>query len=247
MTQGASSRSRFLTAEWRDLVIANYEVSPSLLERYIPRGTSLDLWEGQALVSLVGFRFLDTRLLGVPVPGHRDFEEVNLRFYVRRQVGDEVRRGVVFIRELVPRPAIAWVARRWFNEPYLAVPMRHDINEGAAERSIRYEWHKFRGWSGITAVTHGPSTELVPGSKAEFITEHYWGYTAQRRFATTEYEVAHPRWRVWDEPEVQVHGDLTVTYGRALGAILSGPMDSAFVAVGSPVTVYRPRRIIQAG
>lgn len=246
MTRGASSGRRFLTAEWRDLVIANYAVEPSLLERRIPRGTSLDLWHGQALVSLVGFRFLDTRLLGVPVPWHRDFEEVNLRFYVRRQVGDEVRRGVVFIKELVPRPAIAWVARRWYNEPYRAVPMRHDINEGAGARSIRYEWHEPSGWNGITAVTYGPPTELVPGSKAEFITEHFWGYTPQRGFGTTEYEVAHPRWRLWEEPEVQVHGDLTVTYGSAFGAILAGPVDSAFVAVGSPITVYRPRRLVQA-
>src|SRR5918996_5117390 len=119
--------STFLTAEWRDLVMLNYEVDPQVLARRVPPGTELDIWQGRALVSVVGFRFLRTRVLGLPIPFHRDFEEVNLRFYVRRQAEDGWRRGVVFIKEIAPRWAIATVARVVYNENYAARPMRHRI------------------------------------------------------------------------------------------------------------------------
>jgi uncharacterized protein YqjF (DUF2071 family) len=233
----------FLTAEWRDLVIVNYEVAPALLEPLVPRGTTLDLWNGQALVSLVGFRFVDTRVLGVGVPMHRDFEEVNLRFYVRHAHSGEDRRGVAFIRELVPRAAIAFVARAWYNEPYRALPMRHHNATGVLASSFGYEWRESREWCGVEAVVQGHAADLVPGSKAEFITEHFWGYTRQRDGGTIEYRVAHPRWRVWESAAVKVTGDLRLTYGERFGALLAGAPDSAYVAVGSPVTVYQPRRV----
>jgi uncharacterized protein YqjF (DUF2071 family) len=86
----------FLTAEWRDLAMLNYEIDAAVLRPFVPAGTELDAWGGRTFVSVVGFRFLGTRVRGVPVPGHRDFEELNLRFYVRRVADDGPRRGVVF-------------------------------------------------------------------------------------------------------------------------------------------------------
>ncbi|MBX3356404.1 MAG: DUF2071 domain-containing protein [Phycisphaeraceae bacterium] len=236
----------FLTAEWRDLVIANFRVPASLLTPLVPRGTILDLWQAQALVSLVGFRFVETRVLGVAVPLHRDFVEVNLRFYVRRELASGSRRAVVFIRELVPRRAIAWTARALYNEPYRALPMRHLHRADAAAPTWCYEWQDGGGWTGFSAEAAGAAEELTPGSKAEFITEHYWGYTAQRDGGTVEYRVEHPPWRVWSNAAFRVHGDLRRTYGESFGAILSGTPDSVFVAVGSPVTVFRPRRLAAA-
>src|SRR4029079_1533831 len=109
---------RFLTAKWNDLIMANYEVDPALLGPRLPAGTTLDLHEGRCFVSLVGFMFLDTRVLGFPVPFHVNFEEVNLRFYLKRELETEIRRGVVFIKEIVPRFAIATVARVMYGEPY---------------------------------------------------------------------------------------------------------------------------------
>jgi uncharacterized protein YqjF (DUF2071 family) len=179
----------------------NYQVDPTLLEPLVPRGTSLDRWQGATYVSLVGFLFRDTRVLGAPVPLHRDFEEVNLRFYVRREVDGEMRRGVTFIREIVPRLAIATVARLAYNEPYVTLPMRHDIaaqaTEDAAPSSVRYEWRQRAGWSTLAVEASGIATPLAPDSEAEFITEHYWGYTRQRDGGTVEYHVSHPRWRTW--------------------------------------------------
>ena len=165
--------STFLTAQWRWLAMANYAIDPAVLAPYVPRGTELDTWQGRHYVSLAGFLFLDTRLLGWPIPFHRNFEELNLRFYVRREAPDGWRRGVVFIKELVPRWAIAAVARGVYNENYEARPMRHVVERDAPTPLVRYEWHAQKRWQKLAIQTTGTAQPLAAGSEAEFITEHY--------------------------------------------------------------------------
>lgn len=230
----------FLTGAWRHLAMINWRVDPALLLPLVPRGTVLDAWNGATYVSLVGFMFRDTRLLGIPVPGHRDFEEVNLRFYVRRQEGDESRRAVVFIRELVPRRAIAWTARVAYNEPYLAVPMRHAI---AVPGRVSYGWRLPTGWCELAVDASGPALPIADGSEAEFITEHYWGYTRQRDGGTVEYRVTHPRWRTWAVTDARVTGDVAPLYGADFARVLAGAPSSAFLADGSEIAVHWPRRL----
>lgn len=232
----------FLSAEWRDLAMLNYAVSPDLLHPFVPAGTELDDWHGTTYLSVVGFRFLSTRVLGFPIPGHRDFEEVNLRFYVRRHAPDGWRRGVVFIRELVPRRAIAWVARAWYNEPYRALPMRHAIDRSQSDDSTaaHYEWRSDGQWEGLRVVTDGSSEPLMSGSEAEFITEHYWGYTRQRNGSTLEYHVTHPSWRVAPCRSALLHANVSMLYGTQFATVLSASPQSAFLAEGSAVVVYRP-------
>jgi uncharacterized protein YqjF (DUF2071 family) len=75
----------------------NYEVEPERLMPLVPKGTELDTHDGKTFVSMVGFLFLNTRVMGLAIPFHRDFEEINLRFYVRRKAEDGWRRGVVFV------------------------------------------------------------------------------------------------------------------------------------------------------
>ena len=232
----------FLTARWEHLVLRNYACPPALLEPFVPAGTELDSWDGQTLISLVGFRFADTRLLGLPVPWHRTFEEVNLRFYVRRP-GRVPRRAVVFIRELVPRWAIATVARVVYNEPYVALPMRHHSCLTTNGGEVRYWWTHQRQDCELGARVAGPPSALVSGSQAEFITEHYWGYTRQRDAGTLEYQVEHPPWRVWTTTDSWFIGSAAALYGPAFGAVLAGPPQSTFVTLGSSVVVHHGRRI----
>jgi uncharacterized protein YqjF (DUF2071 family) len=243
MSPKATNAKPFLTAQWRDLLILNYEVDPRLLAPLIPAGTTLDFWEGQCLISVIGFRFIDTRVLGVPIPWHREFEEVNLRFHVRREAGDEVRRAVVFIRELVPRAAIAWGARALVNEPYRVVPMRHLLASDEKGRALRYEWREGSTWTGLSTRTEGPAHAPAAGSEAEFITRHHWGYARQRDGSTMEYQVTHPAWRVWTARDPRLYGAFAQTYGNEFASALAMPPRSAFVADGSPVTVHRPHRL----
>jgi uncharacterized protein YqjF (DUF2071 family) len=229
----------------------NYEVPAALLRPLVPQGTELDTWEGATLASMVGFRFLDTRVLGIPVPGHRDFDEVNLRFYVRRRGEDgDWRRAVVFVRELVPKRAIALVARWFYNEPYTAVPMRHDLEmanaaEGRPGRAA-YDWRLANRWQRLELRTRGRPALPEPSSEAAFITEHYWGYTVQRDGGSKEYWVEHPPWRVWEAEGATFECDVTAVYGAGFAECLMGRPRSAFLAEGSRVTVHRGRRLEMA-
>lgn len=230
----------FLTAQWRALVMQNFEVDPALLEPLVPAGTLLDAWRGRTLASIVGFRFLDTRVRGVKIPFHSDFDEVNLRFYVRREVGGEVRRAVVFIKEIVPRRAIAWVANTIYGEKYVALPMRHEV---ALPGTTSYSWRHRGRWERLAATTVGAPCAAQPGSEEEFITEHYWGYAAQRDGGTVEYQVEHPRWNVWRAATSELDVDVAALYGERFAPFLRGAPSSTLVADGSDVIVRKGARL----
>lgn len=236
----------FLTAEWRHLAMLNYEIDPALLRPLVPRGTELDSLNGQTFITLVGFLFVRTRVLGVPIPLHRDFEEVNLRFYVRRRADDGWRRAVVFIQELVPRAAIAWVARSFYGENYVRAAMSHRIefDRSSASRPVRvsYSWTHQKQLLRLEACAAGDSSAADAGNLQEFITEHYWGYSRARDGETLEYRVEHPRWNC-RSAEGHLEGDFRAQYGASLGASLAAPPHSALLADGSAVRVYRPVRL----
>jgi uncharacterized protein len=246
VTASSSKRRAFLTAEWRYLVMLNYEVDPAALAPLVPAGTVLDAWHDRALATLVGFRFLNTRVLGVSVPFHRSFDEVNLRFYVRRHLPNgDVRRAVVFVRELVPRLAVALLARLAYNEPYRAVPMRSTVPAEPVEAPGRltYEWRTSAEWQRLAATALGTPAAPAPTSEDAFVAERHWGYTRQRDGSTLEYEVTHPSWRVWRVTAPVLAADVSGLYGRAFAGALSGPPASALIAEGSAVRVSSPSRV----
>ena len=235
------SEKTFLTAAWKYLAMLNYEVDASLLLPFIPAGTELDRSEGKVFVSLVGFRFLRTKILGIPIPFHTNFDEVNLRFYVRRKHSDEIRRGVVFVREIVPRWAIAFVARTLYHENYIALPMAHEIQSRPdGGMSVEYRW-RTQAWNSIRIRVQGNPELTREGSHEQFITEHYWGYAAQPDGGCVEYRVTHPSWKVWSATQAEFEGDVEGLYGREIATVLKGAPTSAFLAEGSEVSVMRGR------
>lgn len=215
--------------------MANFEVDPSLLASRVPAGTELDLHEGRCFVSLVGFMFLDTRVLGFLVPFHVNFEEVNLRFYVRREIDGEVRRGVVFIKEIVPRFAIATVARKMYGEPYEAMKMSHVRSES----TVGYSW--FRGKNKNRLEVEIDSNLGVPeeGSHGSFIIEHYWGYTKRGEKRTDEYKVEHPKWELFSVKHPKIEVDFGKTYGNEFEFLNDQPLHSVLLAKGSEIAVYK--------
>lgn len=231
----------FLTANWRYLAMLNFAVDPKILEPLVPQETELDFHEGLTFISVVGFLFLDTRVIGLPIPFHRDFEEVNLRFYVRRKSANEWRRGVVFVRELVPRRAIALVARTFYGEPYLALPMRHTLEHEDGRLFAEYQWRRGRRWETLAISATGEPQSAGDGSHEEFITEHYWGYTA-RRDGSSEYRVEHPVWRLWPAATTKFDADVATLYGPQFVETLSGTPFSGFIADGSPIQVHHRDR-----
>jgi hypothetical protein len=235
----------FLTAGWHHLAMLNFEVEPAVVERYRPRGTEIDYFQGKTYLSIVGFQFLNTRLLGVPIPFHRNFDEVNLRFYVKRVVDGQVRRGVCFIKEIVPKFMVSFVANWVYNENYVTLPMRSEVSlplNGSIGR-VNYAWEVGHCRHVLAAEFAGEPVLPAPGSEPEFITEHYWGYARQRDGGTVEYGVEHPPWRVWIAHNNHFDCDVGALYGSNFVPYLNKPPTSAFVADGSPVVVRRGMRI----
>lgn len=231
---------RFLTARWQDLIMANYEVSPELLAPRVPAGTELDLHEGRCFVSLVGFLFLDTRVNGFLIPFHTNFEEVNLRFYVRRETEGEVRRGVVFVKEIVPRRAIATVARVVYGEPYECWQMSHD----RTDQTVSYSWSR-KTLTNNLSIVRGDNLGVPPAnSHGEFIIEHYWGYTKRGAARTDEYRVEHPKWELFSVKDERIDVDFGATYGDEFAFLGKAEPFSVLLAKGSEVAVYKGSQIL---
>lgn len=215
----------------------NFPIDPELLRPHVAAGTELDFYNGETYVSVVGFLFYHTVVLGLPIPRHRNFEEVNLRFYVRKRSGDTWRRGVIFIRELVPKIAIAVTARVFYGEPYLALPMRSEVEDKDGLVRAKYEWRRGKKWEGLAMTARGAARVSAAGSHEEFITEHYWGYTA-RGAGTSEYRIEHPRWKFWPADSFEFSADVATLYGDKFVQPLSAVPRSAFIADGSFVSVF---------
>ena len=219
--------------------MANYEVDPALLLSRVPSGTELDLHDGRCFVSLVGFMFLDTRVLGFLVPFHVNFEEVNLRFYVRRETGTEIRRGVVFIKEIVPRAAIAAVARTLYGEPYEAWKMSHLRNDSI----VCYSWSREDRVNNIEIEIGENLGVPADDSHGSFIIEHYWGYTRRGEGRTDEYKVEHPKWELFSVEHPKIEVDFGKTYGDEFAFLSDAKPYSVLLAKGSDISVFKGEKI----
>lgn len=250
MKQQAQPDDRFavLTARWVHLVMLNYEVESRVLQPLVPLGTVLDSFNGKYFASIVGFQFRSAKLLGIPVPFHQCFEEVNLRFYVRREMADGPRRGVVFVKEIVPKPAVTWVARTLYNENYVTMPMRHVDEFGSSSKpAVSYYWEMNGRQQHVSVTVEGEPCLPDEDSEETFITEHYYGYCKQRNGTTLEYRVEHPRWSVWSAISSELDCDVAGIYGHAFAPFLNGPPASAFLADGSAVQIRSGSRVVSTG
>jgi len=231
----------FLKAEWRKLAIINFEINPEILLRYLPEGTELDFYKGKCYVSLVGFMFLNTKLLGLPIPFHRNFEEVNLRFYVKKKEENEWKRGVVFIKEIVPKSALSFVANSIYKENYKTMPMENFINEKDGELLIKYSW-KDKTWHSIEITAESELLTMQNNSEFEFITEHYFGFT-KRENKTSEYEVCHPKWNYYLVKNHELKIDFKKIYGKDFGFLNDQKPISVMLAEGSEIQVKTKKNL----
>lgn len=235
--------SHFLHAAWNNLIMANYIISPDLLLPYLPGKTRLDSFEGKTYVSLVGFMFLNTKILGLGVPYHINFEEVNLRFYVKYNNNGNWMRGVTFIKEFVPKPAITLLANNLYKEKYATMKMKHFHHEGAAGLETGYEWRHKNKWHSLTTTTQKKSSPMRIGSEEEFIAEHYWGFTKASATKTYAYEVHHPRWEIFHVTDYKIDCDFNHLYGNDFSFLNSEKPFSVFMAKGSEVKIFHKKTL----
>lgn len=227
----------FLKANWENIIMANYEIDPEKLIPFLPKGVELDLYEGKAYVSLVGFMFKKTKLFNVPIPHFGTFEEINLRFYVVRKEGDTVKRGVVFINETIPYPIVAWMANKLYKEHYTVVPTKHEITTESKSKKVQFEWLLNKKWNSIYVEATTEAKVMESQSLEKFIFEHYYGYTKIDQNNTEEYKLQHPSWRVNQVLDYKMDCDFTAMYGDAFSVLDTTKPEAVFIAEGSSVGI----------
>ncbi len=233
----------FLTAEWNNLIMANYVIDPAILKNYLPPKTELDIYEGNCYVSLIGFMFENTRLLGIKIPFHVNFEEVNLRFYVRYNDNGKWKRGAVFIKEIVPKPAISIIANTLYREKYSSMPMKHFYTEDSNAIRLGYHWKHKGKWNKLEATTSTGLVSMKPGSEEEFIAEHYYGYSKYNEHTSVEYEVQHPSWQIYPVNNYLIDCDFTALYGNGFSFLQKLAPLSVFVARGSAIAILSKKKL----
>ena len=233
--------SHFLQAEWNNLIMANYVVPKEMLAPFIPYKTELDYFKGNTFVSLVGFLFLNTRILGLSVPYHMNFEEVNLRFYVKYNDRGKWKRGTVFIKEIVPKPAISFLDNNIYGEKYSTMKMKHFHIEKDDEIETCYEWEYKNKWNKLAASSQKKSSPMRINSEEEFIAEHYWGYTKYNNDKTYEYEISHPRWEIFKVLNYTIDCDFGGIYGNEFSILSDAVPSSVFMAKGSEIKIHNKK------
>jgi uncharacterized protein YqjF (DUF2071 family) len=231
----------FLKAQWNKLIMVNYIVEPALLKPYLPKYTELDYYNGNSYVSLVGFMFTNTRILGIKIPYHINFEEVNLRFYVRYNDMGEWKRGVVFIKEIVPKYAIAFVANNFYHEKYVTTKMKHVVQQSGDELIVEYYWKQNAQWNKLGVIAETRAYPMTAGSEEEFIAQHYWGYSKYNKLTTFAYEVRHPSWNVHPVKKYFLDCDFSALYGKRFSFLQHKDPSSVFLADGSEITIFQKK------
>lgn len=227
----------FLSARWENLIMANYEIDPDVLNAYLPHGVELDFYHGKTYVSLVGFMFKKTSLFHIPIPFLGTFEEINLRFYVKRVEGDLIKRGVVFVNETVPYKLVAWLANKLYKEHYITVPTTNELKIKDLSKEVRYTWKINNEWNHLSVNVSNKKEEMLPDSIEEFIFEHYYGYTKIDKQRSQEYQVNHPRWQVNKVLDYSIHCDFKSMYGNDFTFLNDRQPDAVILAEGSPIMV----------
>jgi uncharacterized protein YqjF (DUF2071 family) len=227
----------FLKANWENIIMANYEIDPKILSPFLPKGVELDLFNGKCYISLVGFMFKKTKLFNVPIPFFGNFEEINLRFYVKRKEETVLKRGVVFINETIPYPIVAWTANKLYNEHYTVVPTKHEIIEEKLFKKVKFEWLLNKKWNSIAVTTATTSEKMKPNSLESFIYEHYYGYTKTAKNETEEYKLQHPSWKISEVLDYQIDCDFEAMYGKSFSVLDQTKPEAVFVADGSTVGI----------
>lgn len=232
-----------LTCEWRKLAFANYIVPTEVVEKHLPPHTKIDFYNGNCFLSLVGFQFKNVKVAGAKMPFHTDFEEINLRFYVRRFDGQQWRKGTVFISEIVGKPALSVLANSVFNENYQTLPTRQEVTETTGEIQAGYSLFYDNHWHHLKVHCGTLASPVAENSESEFIIHRLWGYGTHNHQETNEYKILHPAWPTYEVREYSVDVDFAKVFGPEFSMLTSATPHSVILAEGSSVTVEDTNRI----
>ncbi|WP_424494544.1 YqjF family protein [Salinimicrobium sp. GXAS 041] len=226
-----------LTAEWKNLVFANYTVPPQLIEKYLPAHTKPDFYNGKCYLSLVGFQFKNVKVANLKIPFNNDFEEINLRFYVKRFDGAKWRKGVIFISQIADKAALNTLANVLFQENYQKLVTKQHISEDDTSINARYSWRFKDEWQHLEAKSGIVASPFQENSEEEFLMDRPWGYGKRNNEETNEYKVSHPDWPIFEVEEYSVKVDFSLLFGPEFNILSSATPKSVILAEGSTVSM----------
>lgn len=232
-----------LTCQWRKLAFFNYIVSPEIIEKYLPRHTEIDFFNGQCFVSLVGFQFKDVAIEGIKVPFHTDFEEINLRCYVRHFDGQGWRQGTVFLSEIADKRLLTALANSLYNENYRTMPTKHSQKEAPQGNQYGYYWKSENQWQQMEVSTATRPVSVDPESETAFLIHKLWGYGKHNEQQTNQYQIDHPLWQVYPVQQYSLEVDFSKIFGPEFAHLKGRKPHSVILAEGSPINVIGTSKI----
>ena len=130
-----------------------------------------------------------------------------------------------------------------YKEHYQTLPMQHSKTENENSKDFVYQWKTQNKLNIILVETEKNPIEIEVGSEAEFITEHYFGYTKVNEATTFEYEVKHPRWVQFQVLNHKIDVDFETNYGSEFEFLNNTQPVSVMLAKGSEISVEPKKRI----
>ena len=242
-TPQSTAQKVLMTARFSEVVAVNFQIDPKVLAPRIPKGLELDFYKGETYVSLVAMMLRDVRVWGIPIHIATGFEELNMRFYVRRKDGDGYQRGACFIKDYVSSGAAAWILGSLFKADFHKIKMKHDntgfADDGESVPSVDYRWKVGDHWNRLRIKARSKVQKTGSDTKVGFILNHNNEYSS-RKGKTLEYRATHPTWTVWDAAQANFTCDVKTLFGQEFEKPLSKRPASVFVASGSDFTIYKP-------
>ena len=124
---------------------------------------------------------------------------------MKRLNGTELKRGVVFISEVVPHKIVSFLANKLYKEHYSTAKMASSILVENEIKQIKYTWQSQSQMYSIDTSFFDKQDDIEPNSLEEFIYEHYYGFTKVSARETWEYKVNHPRWQTGNSRRNYLH------------------------------------------
>lgn len=227
LTPDAPERLRrsILGQRWTELAYFHWPYDPAEVQRLLPAGVVVDTFDGAAWVGLIPFEMRDVRIGGSPpVPWLGSFIEINVRTYVRDDIG---RRAVWFFSLDVPRLAIVAVARSMFALPYCWAQTEHDVDGDHHRYRMMRRWPRSASARADLRWRVGAQLEGDDVSELDHFLTARWGLLTTRRGRVLHGGVHHERWPLHHVEGVSIDQDLIEAAG------LSSP-------TGQPRTLYSP-------
>lgn len=221
----------------------NYIISPEILENYLPAYTIIDYFKGNCFTSLVGFPFRNVEIAGMKIPFYTDFEEINLRFYVKRFDGTTWRKGTVFISEIANKSALKFLANSFLHEKYQTLETRQEIKENSELIETKYSWRTWMNWQFLNLISEKPSESVAEGTEAHFIMDRSSGYQKYDTATTNEYGISHPKWNIYPIRSFDINVDFEESFDSNFPVLNETLPHSVILARGSSVAVKQINKI----